>query len=69
MKRLICLYTLCFIFLLVLGWYHTNVQYRELEQRLEAEIATRDIHIRELEKEVRLLKTDVSIINYGFPEK
>lgn len=69
MKRLICLYTLCYIFLLVLGWYHTNVQYRELELRLETEVTTRDTYIKELEKEIRLLRTDVSIINNGFPEK
>lgn len=69
MKHFLYLYVLCFIFLLVLGWYHSNVQYQELNGRLNYEISLKEAQIRELEKEIRLLKTDVSIVNNGFPEK
>ena len=69
MKHFLYLYVLCFIFLLVLGWYHSNVQYQELNGRLNYEISLKEAQIQELEKEIRLLKTDVSIVNNGFPEK
>lgn len=69
MKHFLYLYILCFIFLLVLGWYHTKVQYQELESKFAFESAVKEARIQELEKEVRLLKTDVAIMNDGFPEK
>lgn len=64
-----CLYVLYFIFLLALGWYHSNARYNKLEHRLAVEAVIREAHIQELEKEIRLLKTDVDVIYYGFPEK
>lgn len=69
MNRYLCLYVLCFIFLLVLGWYHSNVRCNELERRFDTEMEIREARIKELEKEIRLLKTDVDVIYYGFPEK
>lgn len=43
--------------------------YIELEHNMIAEGKIKDRRIEELEKEIRLLKTDINIIQYGYEEK
>ena len=58
------------IFVLVLlFWIDSETRYRDFTDRIEVELMTRDIRIQQLEKEVRLLKTDLDIIGNGFSEK
>lgn len=55
--------------LVVLFWIDSETRYRDFTDRIEVELMTRDIKIQQLEKEVRLLKTDLDIIENGFSEK
>jgi hypothetical protein len=55
--------------LVVLFWIDSETRYRDFTDRIEVELMTRDIRIQQLEKEVRLLKTDLDIIENGFSEK
>lgn len=58
------------IFVLVLlFWIDSETRYKDFTDRIEVELMTRDIRIQQLEKEVRLLKTDLDIIENGFSEK
>ena len=43
-----------------------NIDVEDLKHEFEVERITKDRKIEELEKEIRILKTDVSIIQYGF---
>lgn len=43
-----------------------NIDVEDLEHEFEVERIMKDRKIEELEKEIRILKTDVSIIQYGF---
>ena len=56
------------IALLVLNVRNSQT-YIELEHNLVAEGKMKDRRIEELEKEIRLLKTDINIIQYGYEEK
>jgi hypothetical protein len=47
----------------------TQAKYYEYRKETEAQLCEKDVRIEQLEKEVRLLKTDVSINKNGFPEK
>lgn len=55
--------------LVILFWIDSETRYRDFTDRIEVELMTRDIRIQQLEKEVRLLKTDLDIIENGFSEK
>lgn len=58
----VCLFTLLG---LVLKSDVNEVKYQELRKELEQ----KDEKIASLEKEIRLLKTDLYIEKYGFPDK
>jgi hypothetical protein len=69
MKHIYEAMTVILFALACLFWVNSTTRYREFTKKLEAELMTRDLRIQQLEKEVRLLKTDVSINKNGFPEK
>jgi hypothetical protein len=69
MKHIYEAMTVVLFALACLFWVNSTNRYREFTKKLEAELMTRDLRIQQLEKEVRLLKTDVNINKNGFPEK
>lgn len=69
MKYFYHLLTVCFIVLACLFWIDSTTKYKDFTEKVEVEMSAKELRIQQLEKEVRLLKTDVSIIKNGFPEK
>ena len=49
--------------------FKNSEEYYELERNMITESKLKDMRIEELEKEVRLLKTDAHILMYGFDDK
>lgn len=47
----------------------SNIRAYETKTELEAQLKIRDNKIEELEKQIRILKTDLQIKENGFPEK
>ena len=47
----------------------TESKYYEYRRETEAQLCEKDVRIQQLEKEVRLLKTDLRIKENGFSEK
>lgn len=47
----------------------TQTKYHEYKVETEAELASKEVYIEQLEKEIRLLKTDLDIKENGFSEK
>ena len=47
----------------------TQTKYHEYKVEAEAELANKEAYIEQLEKEIRLLKTDLDIKENGFSEK
>lgn len=47
----------------------TQTKYHEYKVETEAELANKEVYIEQLEKEIRLLKTDLDIKENGFPEE
>lgn len=54
------------LFLPVVLYAKLIVDYEELENRIEIVNFEKEKRIEELEKEIRILKTDIQIIQYGF---
>ena len=54
------------LFLPVILYTKLIVDYEELENRIETVNFEKNKKIEELEKEIRILKTDINIIQYGF---
>lgn len=54
------------LFLPVVLYAKLIVDYEELENRIETVNFEKNKKIEELEKEIRILKTDIHIINYGY---
>ena len=69
MKHIYEAMTVILFALACLFWVNSTTRYKEFTEKLEAELTTRDLRIQQLEKEVRLLKTDISINKNGFSEK
>ena len=61
------------VILLLLGliflMINFNFNITELKNEISYENIIRDKKIEELEKEIRILKTDIDIIQYGFEEE
>ncbi len=53
-------------FLPIILYTKLIVDFEELENEFAAERVIKDKKIEELEKEIRILKTDVHVIQYGF---
>lgn len=47
----------------------TQAKYYEYRKETEAQLSEKDIKIEQLEKEIRLLKTDLNLKENGFSEK
>lgn len=69
MKYFYHLLIVCLIVIACLFWIDSTTRYRDFIEKVEAESLTRDIRIEQLEKEVRLLKTDLDIKENGFSEE
>lgn len=69
MNRLFDIALLLFCLGLLILNVKNNQTYLELEHHMIAEGKIKDRRIDELEKEIRLLKTDINIIQYGYEEK
>lgn len=55
-------------FLPIILYTKLIVDFEELENEFAAERVIKDKKIEQLEKEIRILKTDINIIQYGFNE-
>lgn len=67
-----CFFVLCLLACAVLfGILLTDTQakFYEYKKETEAQLCEKDIRIEQLEKEVRLLKTDLHLKENGFSEK
>ena len=53
-------------FLPIILYTKLIVDFEELENEFAAERVIKDKKIEELEKEIRILKTDINIIQYGY---
>lgn len=53
-------------FLPIILYTKLIVDFEELENEFAAERVIKDKRIEELEKEIRILKTDINVIYYGF---
>jgi cell shape-determining protein MreC len=47
----------------------TQAKYYEYRKETEAQLSEKDVKIEQLEKEVRLLRTDLNLKENGFSEK
>lgn len=47
----------------------TQAKFYEYRKETEAQLSEKDVRIEQLEKEVRLLKTDLNLKENGFSEK
>lgn len=56
-------------FLPIILYTKLIVDFEELENEFTAERVIKDKKIEELEKEIRILKTDVNILQYGFEKE
>lgn len=58
------------VFILVLlFWIHSSTRYDDEIIEMKVKLIAQDKKIEALEKELRLLKTDLDIAENGFPEK
>lgn len=69
MKHIYGLLTVLLFVLALLYWIDSTTRYRDFTQRVEAENIAKELRIEQLEKEVRLLKTDLDIKENRFREK
>ena len=66
MRRFFDAWVLIFILLLVAIYLNMNTAFREMEAECEAKEAIHQQEKEELEKEIRLLKTDINMLQNGF---
>lgn len=69
MRRFFDVWVLLFIILLIVMYVNANNAFRELEAEWEAKEVIHQQEKEELEKEIRLLKTDLRIVQYGYEEE
>ena len=69
MKHFYHLVTLCLFVLALLFWIEESTRYRDFTQKVEVKLMAKDLRIDELEKEIRLLKTDMHILEDKVSEK
>lgn len=62
MKHFYHLITLLLFVLALLFWIESETRYRDFTHKIEAENMARELEIQRLEKEIRLLKTDISLL-------
>lgn len=66
MKYFYHLVTLLLFVLALLFWIESETRYNAFVRKIEAENMAKDLHIQQLEKEIRLLRTDMDILENGF---
>jgi len=66
MKNSVYLGIICLLIGLILLMMKFNFDVLDLRNEINYELIVRDKKIEELEKEIRILKTDVHVIRYGF---
>lgn len=66
MKNSVYLGIICLLIGLILLMMKFNFDVSDLRNEINYELIVRDKKIEELEKEIRILKTDVNVIYYGF---
>lgn len=69
MKYFYHLLVICLLIIACLFWIDSVTRYRDFTEKIEVELSKKELRIQQLEKEVRILKTDVNINKKGFPEK
>ena len=69
MKHFYHIVVLCLFVLACLFWIDSTTRYRDFTERLEAENAVKDLRIQQLEKDVRIMRTDLDILINGYSEK
>ena len=69
MKHFYHIIILCIFVLAVLFWIDSTTRYRDFTEKVETELIVKDLRIQQLEKEIRLLRTDLEIMEKGFSEK
>lgn len=69
MKHFYHIVVLCLFVLACLFWIDSTTRYRDFTERLEAENAVKDLRIQQLEKDVRILRTDLDVLINGYSEK
>lgn len=66
MKNSVYLGIICLLIGLILLMMKFNFDVLDLRNEVNYEFIIRDKKVEELEKEIRILKTDVHVIQYGF---
>lgn len=66
MKNSVYLGITCLLIGLILLMMKFNFDVSDLRNEINYELIVRDKKVEELEKEIRILKTDVNVIYYGF---
>ena len=66
MRRFFDVWVLIFILLLIVMYLNMNTAFREMEAECEAKEMIHQQEKEELKKEIRLLKTDIDILQNGF---
>lgn len=58
----------CLIFINLLFWIEVDTKQREVKYEAEVRVATMEQTIEKQEKEIRLLKQDINILQNGYEE-
>ena len=69
MKYFYHLLVVCLLVIACLFWIDSATRYSDFTKEVEVELSAEELRIQQLEKEVRLLKTDLMIKENGFSEK
>ena len=66
MKQFFSCVVLCLLVIMLLFWIEVTTRCKENETKLQIVEYEKEQEIEELRKEIRLLKTDISIMQIGF---
>lgn len=66
MKQMYHLITICLFVLALLFWVDSTTKYKDFTQTIETELMIKDLRIQQLEKEIRIMRTDLDIMENGF---
>ena len=65
MKHFVILMFACVMAIFLAFEIDSTTRFKDLEGKLKVESSTKDLKIQELEKEIRLLKQDIRILENG----
>lgn len=69
MRKLMIFLNMLILLLTMMFALNMYLTVNEIGEELNAERKTNDRRIEELEKEIRVLKTDIDILQYGFEKE